>query len=55
MFISPMLTSNLEFPLAEVTDAAGNTQRVTSLVDFVIPTGGAYLFAPSISFLKSLT
>jgi Dyp-type peroxidase family len=39
---------------ADVSDAAGNTQRVTSIADFVTPAGGGYLFAPSISFLKSL-
>jgi Dyp-type peroxidase family len=39
---------------AEVPDRAGGTHTVTSMTDFVVPTGGAYLFAPSRSFLKSL-
>lgn len=40
---------------AEVSDSAGMTHTVASMKDFVVPTGGAYLFAPSRSFLKALT
>lgn len=39
---------------ASLTDSSGTLQSVTAPVDLVIPTGGAYLFSPSLSFFSKL-